>query len=375
MKRIIISFLLTIIGIVPCLKGNGQENVLINLAQLDGLDITPDNILNFQIQSFLKKSTRVSIEGIIHYKDNQERINYQFSMDLEPGMNFISANKVNARFTYSSSAIKELFEQYKKLPSGIYQYCVTIKTDIHSSESQSLTFNECLYHRSADLFLINLVNPNNAEKISTLYPMFSWMVNYPFVSSLSYRIKIVKMKQGQNTETAVRRNRAVFQEDNLLAMSKSYPLYAEPLEKGQFYAWTIDAYYKNLFLGTAEPWKFIIEDDSLLKGIPTDPSFIDITKEESQNTLFVPGILKLKYDLKNRMKDTLNLTLLDSKNKVVQLKESFLVANAGDNRFILNFKDERPLKHLSFYNLIIHTLSGNEYRINFKYVNPIYIAK
>lgn len=357
-------------------KAQAQGTIIVNLAQLDGIDLTPDNLLNFQVQSGYHRSTEALITGTIRYRSHPEfSISYQFAYTLQPGLNMISRDFVSPRFRYSSSALRELFEQYKKLPEGIYEYCVSVQPDYQSHEVAAETFSQCVYHRSAPVFLINLVNPEDKAKIYNYYPVLSWMVNYPIPAALSYRIRVAKIKPGQNAETAVKRNPADYEEKGLSAFSKIYPVYATPLVVNQPYAWTVDAYYKGILLGTAQPWQFTIVEDSLIKGVPLDPSYVDIKRETGKYKLYAPGILKLKYDLEERKRDSLSLTLLNKNQKEVKLKENVLQAVNGDNRYILNFKDNQPLKHLQHYTLIIHSQSGAEYRILFQYINPDYIAR
>jgi len=357
-------------------SGHAQENILVNLAQLDGIDLTPDNLLNFQVRSDYNRSTRALITGTIRYRAHPELfVSYEFSYTLQPGMNMISRNFVSPRFHYSSTALKELFEQYKKLPEGIYEYCVRVQADYQSHEIAAETFSQCLYHRSASVFLINLIHPGDKAKVYNYYPVLSWMVNYPMPQALSYRVKVAKIKAGQNTETAVKRNPADYEEKGLSAFSRIYPVYATPLVANQPYAWTVYAYYRDILLGEAQPWQFTIVEDSLVKGVPTDPSYIDIKRETGRYQLLAPGILKLKYVLTERKRDSLSLTLLNKNQKEVKLTENVLQAANGDNRYILNFKDNRPLKHLQHYTLVIHTQSGAEYRIPFRYINPDYIAR
>jgi hypothetical protein len=354
------------------LRSSGQGAVIINLAQLDGIDLTPDNLVRFEVQSGLSYSSKALITGRIRYRNSGMSISYRFTYTLMPGMNRIDPRFVSPQYTYSSPALRELFEQYKKLPAGIYEYCVTVEPDYQLGEQQHETFNECLYHRSAEVFLINLLDPPDKAKIHETHPVLSWTANYPFLSSLTYRLRVAEIKKGQNTVTAIQRNRPVFDQNGLTQMSLMYPIYARPLELNQPYAWTVDAYYKGILLGGAESWQFTIIEDSLLSGIPRDPSFIAIKRESGKYKLYAPGILKLKYDLKELKTDSLSLTLLDKHQKPVKLKTPSLHAVYGDNRFIIDFKTQ-PLKHLQNYSLIIHSQTGKTYRILFQYVNPDYI--
>lgn len=371
-NKIRICIFLLFFAPVP-FTGQAQQKMIVNLAQLDGMDISPDNILNFQIQSFMPQPEPATIRGTIRYRNSDMAISYQFRYTIQPGLNSISARVATPRFTYSSQALRELFEQYRKLPEGIYEYCVSIELDLHNGEVEHELFNECMYHKSADVFLINLVDPEDNARIYEYNPALSWAVNYPFAAALSYRLRVAEIRKGQNATSAIARNNPVFDERNLAQMSLVYPLYAKPLQKNQPYAWTVSAYYKGILLGSAETWRFIIIEDSLLRGIPKDPSYVAIQMETGKYNLYAPGILKLKYNLKELMTDSLSLRLLDKKQKEVRLKDSILHAVHGDNRFILDFKKDQPLKHLQPYTLLITSQTGNVYRILFKYVNPEFL--
>ncbi|MFA6057861.1 MAG: hypothetical protein WC756_06670 [Taibaiella sp.] len=372
MKQYFRVILLNALLLLVTAKGFAQNDIFVNMAMVDGVDLTPDNLFSFQVQSGLKKSSHSLIRGNIKFRNSDLRIAYRFEYDLQPGLNIIPANAVRPQFEYSSQPLRELFEQYKKLPEGIYEYCVSVKPDYNLNESTpGPVYNECVYHKSQDVFLINLIDPDNDAKIYEYNPMLSWTVNYPFASELKYRIRVAEIKEGQNTTGAINRNNPVYDERNLMQMSIVYPVYGKPLQKNQPYVWTVDAYYKGLLLGGAEPWKFTIIEDSLLSAIPRDPSFVDVKRENGSYGLYAPGVLKLKYDLTELKTDSLSLQLLDKNDKEIGLKEAgSLKAVYGDNRFILDFKESQPLKHLQPYTLLIKSQTGSTYRIFFKYANP-----
>ncbi|UZJ63998.1 hypothetical protein OKW96_16520 [Sphingobacterium sp. KU25419] len=162
---------------------HAQQNVVVNMAMVDGLDITPDNILNFQVQSGLDRSSNALIKGTIVYRKSNLRVSYTFQYRLQPGLNIIPKDQVRPQFTYSTPALKELFEQHRKLPQGIYEYCVGVQPDYNSGEGSKEVFNECVYHKSEDIFLINLIDPEDGAEIYEYNPMLSWTVNYPFAGN------------------------------------------------------------------------------------------------------------------------------------------------------------------------------------------------
>jgi hypothetical protein len=351
-----------------------QSEVLLNLAPVDGISLTPDNIFNYQIQSAFTAARDVVIDGTVRYRGSDLKFNYQFRYTLRPGMNMLGTGMVRPEWNFSSTALRELFLNYKKLPQGTIEYCVRVTPTAVSGELMTEgTVEECIYTREEDLFLINLIEPEDDAKIYERNPMLSWVVNYPFASQLTYRVRVAEIKQNQNTVNAISRNNPVFDQRNVMQTSIVYPVYAKPLVTFQPYAWVVDAYYKGMLLGGAEPWKFTIIEDSVLKSIPRNNSYIDIDKESGQANVYAVGVLKLKYVLEERRRDSLSLQLLNSRQQEVRIKDQNLVAQYGDNRFDLVFSDDNKLRHLETYSLVITSETGRKYVLSFRYVNPDFI--
>lgn len=356
-------------------KGFSQGDIFVNMAMVDGVDLTPENLFSFQIQSGLTKSSRSLIKGNIKFRSSDLRIAYRFEYDLKPGINIIPANAIHPQFEYSSQALRELFERYKKLPEGIYEYCVSVKPDYNLNESTpGPIYNECVYHKSQDVFLINLIDPENDAKIYEYNPMLSWTVNYPFASGLKYRIRIAEVKEGQNTTAAINRNNPVYDERNLMQMSIVYPVYGKPLQKNQPYAWTIDAYYKDLLLGGAEPWKFTIIEDSLLTAIPSNQSYYDFSEQRGDTKIYAIDTVKLKFRSFS-MNDTLKLTLTDEDGSEVKFKTTAYPLSSGVNYIDLLLPGNAAVRHLKSYTLIVEDGSKNRFRIPFIYANPLFLKK
>lgn len=349
-----------------------QEELLVNLAAVDGLDLTPDNLFNFQVQSMRSAKTHALVQGAIRYRNTGMLIRYSFECDIQPGVNHMAGLALRPKYEYSAAALKELFQDFKRLPQGIYEYCVSVKPDYQVNEvTPGVVYDECTYHKSEDIFLINLIDPEDDARIYEYNPVLSWVANYSFAAGLEYRIRVAEIKSGQQAASAIARNNPVYEEKGLRQNSLSYPVYARPLVKDQPYAWTVDAYYKGILLGGAQPWKFTIVEDSLLQAVARNPAYVDIRREQGKYELYAPGILKLKYNLEDLRKDSLRLQLTDRNNKEIKLNDNaVLQAVYGDNRFELDFKQAQPLKHLQPYTLFITSQTGQTFRILFRYVNP-----
>ena len=362
------SFLLLLL---VTLSARCQENMFVNLSRLDGIDITPDNIFNFEIINNVGISKDVTIKGILSYKQSRLNFSYSFKTQLVIGKNSFSKDKViNPVWQFSDPALRELFFNYKKLPQGNYEYCVSVQIVGGGDQNQNEAGSDCIYQKADDIFLINLVSPDDNAKIYEHNPMLSWIVNYPFASELIYRVRLTDLKKGQNNISAITRNLPIYQDEHVLSTNIVYPVSAKPLEVFQPYVWTVDAYYKGILLGGAEVWKFTIIDDSVMNGIPRETSFIDFTKEEGKKPFYAIGNIKLKYVLEDTEDDLLSLKLQNSEGQTIKLPIEQLKCTYGDNRFVIDLRDKPAYKHLATYHLTITTQKGKQYQLVFKYVNP-----
>jgi len=375
MKQYIFLTTKVILLVALCLTGaatagHAQEPV-VEMSALDGVDITPDNIFSFGVQSFAPGAVDVTIRGVLRYRNSDLKIDYEFTTKLQPGMNLFSRDKVHTSLRYSSGGLRELFEQHRMLPFGTYQYCVSVAPA--TGENNAKDASECVFRQSEDQFMITLVEPENKAKIYEYNPVLSWLATYSFSGALTYRIRVAEIKEGQNTASAIARNNPVYEEKNLTGNSIVYPVYAKPLKAFQSYAWTVDAYYKGILLGGAEPWRFIIIEDSLLKEVPHDPGYIELNVEKGNSVFYAVGELKLKYIEKNRKSQTIHFTLTDQNNKAVKLRENEWKVSIGDNRITIPFHEVINLKHWKYYKITAETETGQVYTIPFRYVNPLYL--
>lgn len=360
-----------IIKHVPALAQ--QTGLVVNLAPIDGLDLSPDNIFNYRIESALPGAVNTKVKGTVRFRNSPLFFSYEYTLTIFPGSNSINPHLVRPVWHFSSSALRELFLNYKRLPQGTYEYCVSASPASAGSETPvDVALSECLYQQSDDIFLINLIDPDNNAKIREFNPVLSWVVNYPFASELTYRLRIAEIKDGQNTVSAITRNNPVYQENNLRQTSQGYPVYARPLVLWQPYAWTVDAYYKDILLGGAEPWRFTIVEDTLEEVLPTESSYIDINADNGSNRYYVVGQMKLKYAESDFLQNELKIKILRG-DKAISKQEIIWPINRGDNFNVYDLTD-MDIKHKEELDVVIefkHVKSiPSQQVIKFKYVNP-----
>lgn len=362
------TVVILLLAVAP-FAARSQQGIIINMATIDGVPLTPANVLNYQVQA--TGPVNVEIKGSIRYRNSSLSMSYSFNYALKQGINGINKDIVNPHWQFSSSALRELFFTYNILPAGTFEYCVDITPVNTLKESSGNTAEECLYHRADDVFLINLIDPSDKSKLKEYNPLLAWVANYSFSNELTYRVRVAEIKQGQNAANAVLRNQPVYDEQNLTQSSLVYPIYAKPLVANQPYAWTVDAYYKGILLGGAEIWQFIIVDSLPVTASETR-SYIDIRKESGLGLLTALGNLKLKYVLDDAQTDMLKLEITDDKNDSYSLKPDKLNAVYGDNRYTIELLNSASLKHKEIYTLKITTNTAHEYKLLFQFINPDY---
>lgn len=383
MKRLLSFTLFSLRGLVMLtafllLHGTSRAgNITVNLGVLDGSEVNSRNVFDFQVINNSNYSGDALIRGTLRYRNSPLQFNYSFHANLHSGLNQFSNEQVSSpTWNFSSNAFKELFFNYNKLPEGTYEYCITV--DVKSTNPENISnpvIDGCTYYTVNDIFLINLIEPENNAKIYELYPMLSWVVNYPFASELTYRIRVAELKHGQNNQNAITRNPPMYEDKNVLTTGVTYPMTAKPLQKFQPYVWTVDAYYKGILLGGAEVWKFTIIEDTLLKVIPKEQPYVELNIENGGLAYYAIGSLKLKYLENAFLTDTLHMSLTDEKGKQINLRDSAWIVNRGDNRKVLALEESANLKHMKEYILTVKGQTGNINSLRFKYVNPIYIKE
>jgi len=354
------------------LSSYAQQQVLVNLGMLDGMDLTPANIFSYQVLNNSGKTQSATVKGTLHYRGSRLQMGYTFNTTLQPGVNAFSKDNVGSPvWTFSDNALKELFFTYSRLPQGTYEYCVELTVKPQGQETQpSEPVDACLYNTARDIFLINLVSPENDAKLYEHNPMLNWVVNYPFAGELTYRIRVAELKKGQNAENAITRNNPMYQDNNVIGTTATYPVTAKPLETWQPYVWTVDAYYKGILLGGAEVWKFTIVEDSELVAVPRDDSYYEFAGHHGETTLPAVGALKLKH-ISQVKEDTLSFVVVKDGAKDTAYIPKPLPVHYSDNLFVLDLRDR--LKHNARYQLIIKNNAGEIHKIPFAYYNPLFV--
>jgi hypothetical protein len=344
-------------------------NMTVDMGPLEGVELTPANALSYRVLNASGASQEVKITGTIRLRNSPMRLSYSFSTTLEQGVNIFSAERVGRpSWTSTNEALRSLFLNYSRLPQCTYEYCVEVAPRPVTSERIPPDPNAgCTYHTVEDLFAINLIDPEDKAQLYEHYPTFSWTVNYPFASELTYRIRVAEQKSGQNPANAIARNNPMWQDAGVITTTATYPLAGRPLEVGQPYVWTVDAYYHGLLLGGAETWRFILVEDSLFSGVPSVSSYYDFEAHQGEIAVYAIGNIKLKY-LNRKANNTLTLEVSESNGITYQTK----ALPFGENRIDWDVAT-LALRHRKHYTLVIRDAEGHRFEVPFTYINPDFI--
>lgn len=364
--------LLLAMTLAPDMKA---QNIIVNAAPLEGLDITPDNMWGFQVQSLSNEAVNCKIEGRLVYRNSNHAIKFNFYHKLQPGLNSFDPGMINPTWSYSSSALRELFNDHKVLPQGTYQYCIAVTPNVTKSEYLGGSIVEdCIYKQSKDMFSITLLEPGNNDTIYEYNPMLTWVATYPFLNELTYKVRVAEIKEGQNTENAIVRNNAIYSENNIMPSSIIYPIYAKPLKAHQPYAWTVDAFYKGILLGGAQPWRFVISEDSLFKTLPKESSYIDVNIDKGVNLYYAVGTVKLKYSENDFLQNELTVKFMHN-GKEMKVDDAIWAIARGVNYKVYDIT--HALRHNQEFDVVIEfkntRSTKTKQEIKFKYVNPDFV--
>ena len=340
----------------------------LSLATVDAGNLNKKSLFDFQVNSTAATVKNVLLKGTVKYRNQPYKLSYTLRLPVQPGVNNISEYAGRAQFEYSSGSVRELFELFDRLPEGTLQYCVTLGAA--DGESTIDQVEDCTFGKNEDLFLINLIDPENKAELYELNPMLSWVANYPFAATLSYKIKVVEMKKDQNPINAIKRNNAVYEEKGLMQMSINYPIYARPLQVGNTYAWTVDAYYKDLLLRRAEPWQFAIVEDSLLKMGAKDISCYEFEKHQAETKIFAVDSLKIKY-LSYNEEDSLQMEFFTQHEKSV-LKMIY-PCKPGTNMIALDLRTSDKFRHGKVYKVNIRNARSKTFTVPFIFIKSEYL--
>lgn len=370
MRNILIIFLLSM------LMGRNVAAQELFAIDLESVTISGQNnfdLLNFTILSTATEPVRTKLRGTLQFMSGTDKVYFEETVVLQSGLNMIKDLAPQIQLQFTDGYLRSLYTEYGRLPLGKMEYCVSLSVMGNTGEQHGWQerAQECIYINNEDFFLIELLDPEDGAVLKEMNPQLSWIVNSPLVGSLDYRLMLTTKRMNQSNADAIKRNPLIYDESHIMSTSQIYPMYAKPLEYNQEYVWNVEAYYGKYLMGTAIPWKFILLPDTVRDNVDLNPSYIDILGNVDAYRLIAFGQVKLKYNLMKGPADSLQYELYNHKNKPVKIRFDIDKAmRYGDNRIIIDFYNNQPLKHNKKYTLAVSGKYFKARKIEFIYKNP-----
>lgn len=125
-----------------------------------------------------------------------------------------------------------------------------------------------------------LVFPFDGDTIDGPVPSFSWLPPTTLMGApgLSYSLKMVEIRRGQNKESAIGSNPSLIRQEGLPENIWNYPMSSPAFEPGKSYAWQVLAFVNGQYYGRSEVWEFVAKESKPIVGLGASPMFWDIDR-------------------------------------------------------------------------------------------------
>lgn len=275
---------------------------------------------------------------------------------LQSGLKISSTN-------YLNTSVSEFVKLYHQLPSGKYNYCVTIK--INDAPEDEL----CDDIESENSSYLTLINPIDKDTIETLNPVLIWNHSESFnilQQGEYFRMVVTEIKGDQGAESAINTNNPLLQQNFLNKHNVLYPFDAPKLVSGGRYAWQVQKLVNGVITNKTEAWEFILK----AKRTPVK-IVVEITPKLNVSPYVVVDdkiyfVFKEEYVSSDQK---LNAMILSEDGKEVKLESngktsSASVTQTGPNRYEVDLRG-LGLKE-GYYNLNVLNEKKQTFLLKFK---------
>lgn len=271
------------------------------------------------------KITTIQGTELIKATSNPIVIRNGISNSLQSGLKI--ANTI-----YNNTSLSEFVKLYHQLPSGRYNYCVSIL--LNDGNNDQL----CEDIESENSSFLTLVNPVDKDTIETSNPVLIWNHSESFnilQQGEYFRMFVTEIKSGQNAESAINVNSPILMQNFLSRHDVLYPLDAPKLIPGNKYAWQVQKVVNGVITNKTEAWEFVLRGkNAAIKTV------VEITPKLNVSPYMVTDgkiyfMFKEEYLSANQK---LNGVITDQNGKETQLKHdskknSSAVKMTSNNRY------------------------------------------
>ncbi|HEX3933439.1 MAG TPA: hypothetical protein VHW43_02090, partial [Puia sp.] len=140
---------------------------------------------------------------------------------------------------------------------------------------------------------IDLIYPEDKDKICQKRPPLSWKPPVPFPAGMRFRLELAQKKRGSSVESLLM-NAPLVLMDNIPTTSVTYPSYAPDLTEDSTYCWQVIAYQDGVILSKSEIWEFTVQCHDPAAPMSTD-SYRELKSLVNGNYYYAMSYLKFSY--------------------------------------------------------------------------------
>lgn len=249
---------LVLIVLISISYAKGQ-NVSINLTIPNKLSLSAVDLWNLNLvnndnvvyEAFLVGTIKEAKEGLLYHVQSAQ-------FKLEPGVVNYNSDQYQVLGPVTELFRKKGYEEFllrtNELPSGEYEFCVTLNL-VGGQE----TFTSCTDIETKTITPPFLVSPGDEDTVTEQFPFFIWTPPSPVNNQnlVTYTIEIHEVLGFQKYQSSPQLNNAWYKVEGVNSTLHQYGLSNRELRRGNRYTWFVTAYYKNRFIAKSEIWQFV----------------------------------------------------------------------------------------------------------------------
>lgn len=267
-------------------------------------------------------------------------------------------------FNYYTPGLSRLSDAL--LPVGNFRACYTVFNAAKMVEG--ILAEDCINIDVLPLSPPQLVLPEDAAKVQTPYPQFSWIPPAPIslFTDLNYELILTEVREDQTSQTAVQENLPIYSSSRLKNVLISYPASHKSLDTGKVYAWRVIAKNGESVAAQSEVWTFSVVPEKQENLVPAGGMYLELKNDNGYGSSGVipDNVLGIKYYSYDKSHETI-VRFVDVKGEVIS--EETKLIDYGNN--FLVFKLNKKFTKDTTYFIEVTDLQQSRYRASFRMSN------
>jgi hypothetical protein len=249
-------------------------------------DLSLENTTNENLTVYLIGTAIEEKDGLIIEGKTKE-------FTIKPGRSNYKYNDFSsAEVKYNNGKYKEIILRTGNAPEGNYTICVTA----FGESGNEVGRENCITQNVQQMGSVILISPGDGSELDMKQPvLFNWTPIVPKPSgTVTYRLKVWQLMQGQNSTQAMRSNQPIFSKDiDNITQAAVTSIITGPCKPPFLcdFIWAIEITSKDGINSTrSEPFTFRITDDTISRA-SNDPDWENLCTVncERYGILFVVG--------------------------------------------------------------------------------------